>query len=293
MSAPHETLAYDVDEGVATITLRRPERLNAFNSQMMLDLIDAFDRADADDAVRAVIVTGDGRAFCAGADIAAGADIFDFDGAGAGAPGDQKVAGVQRDGGGRVALRIFACLKPVIAAVNGPAVGVGVTMQLPMDVRLASSDARFGFVFTRRGLTPEACSSWFLPRLVGPSRALEWICAGRMVSAQEALEAGLVRAIHAPADLMPAARSLAREIAENAAPVAVALSRRLVWSMMTADHPMTAHALESRALHALGATEDCREGVAAFKARRSPAFSGRVSRDLPNFHPWEGERRFL
>lgn len=288
-----KTIAYSVDDHVALIELDRSDQLNAFNSQMMLDLISAFDAADADDGVRAVIVTGRGRAFCAGADLSSGAEIFDFHGGGDGAPGDQKVAGVHRDGGGRVALRIFRCLKPVIAAVNGPAVGVGATMQLPMDIRLASTEARFGFVFARRGVTPEACSTWFLPRLVGPSQALEWVFTGRMISATEAQAAGLVRSVHPPEELLTAARAIAQEIAAAAAPVSVALSRRMIWSMLTASHPMRAHQIESRALQARGASDDCREGVAAFLERRSPNFRMAPSEAMPDFVPWDVDPPFL
>ena len=224
---PYETIKYEVAEQILTITLNRPDKLNAFNAAMQKEMISAFDAADRDDDVRAIIVTGAGRGFCAGADLSSGADTFDRDArrgpvkrlaTGAVDYSDPNV----RDGGGMLTLRIFKCLKPVIAAVNGPAVGIGVTMQLPMDIRLASSDARFGFVFTRRGIVPEACSSWFLPWIVGISKALEWTLSGRVFSADEALAGRLVSAVHKPAELMPAARALSREIAENAAPVSVA-----------------------------------------------------------------------
>ena len=283
-----ETLAYDLDDGVATITLNRPEKLNAFNTQMMKDLIAAFDVTDADDTVKAVIVTGAGRGFCAGADLSAGGETFDYEKRG----GEDKAArqrdGVQRDGGGLVSLRIYDSLKPVIAAVNGPAVGVGVTMQLPMDIRLASTEARFGLVFARRGLNPEAASSWFLPRLVGVQTALEWCYTGRVFSAQEALDRGLVRSLHAPDELLPAARALAREIAQNTAPVSIAITRQLIWRMAGAPHPMDAHRADSRGIQVRGAMEDAREGVMSFLEKRPAVFPNRVSTDLPDIWPhWQ------
>jgi enoyl-CoA hydratase/carnithine racemase len=286
MAAPtFETLLYSVDEGIATITLNRPDRLNAFTTRMMADLIAAFDATDADDAVKAVIVTGAGRGFCAGADLASGGATFDFARSEDPLRLEARVNGVQRDGGGRVTLRIFESLKPVIAAVNGPAVGVGVTMQLPMDIRLASTNARFGFVFARRGIIPEAASSWFLPRLVGVQTALEWCYTGRVFSAQEAHEKGLVRSVHEPDDLLPAARALAREIIDNTAPVSVALTRQLIWRMAGADHPMEAHKADSRAIQARGAAEDAKEGVSSFLEKRPAAYPNRVSTDLPQIWP--------
>ena len=295
----YETILYETSENILTVTLNRPEKLNAFTLAMQNELIDAFDRADADDEVRAIIVTGAGRAFCAGADLSAGGATFDRAARGDrtlprpgsdGAPelGDEAA----RDGGGRVSLRIFSCLKPVIAAVNGAAVGVGATMQLPMDVRIASSDARFGFVFTRRGIVPEACSSWFLPRVVGISKALEWSFSGRVFSADEALAGRLVSAVHPPAKLMSAARAVAREIAENAAPVSVALTRQMMWRMLGADDPMEAHKVDSRGVFTRGAGADAREGVTAFLEKRAPKFSDKVSRDMPGYFPWWRERRY-
>ncbi|BDB26581.1 crotonase/enoyl-CoA hydratase family protein [Cupriavidus sp. P-10] len=282
-----ETLRYAVEDGVATITLHRPDQLNAFTAQMMQDLIAAFDATDADDNVRAVIVTGSGRAFCAGADLSGGGSTFDFEKRYGASPDT-----AHRDGGGRVSLRIFRSLKPVIAAVNGAAVGVGVTMQLPMDIRLASTDAKFGFVFARRGITPEAASSWFLSRVVGVSTALEWCYTGRVFSAQEAHERGLVRSLHAPEDLLPAARAIAREIADNAAPVSVAISRQLIWRMAGASHPMEAHKLDSRAIQSRGRSADVKEGVSAFLEKRPAAFPDTVSQDLPDFFDWCGEPPF-
>ncbi len=276
-----ETLTYTCEDAVAVITLNRPDRLNAFNQQMQQELIAAFDHTDADDGVRAVIVTGAGRGFCAGADMAAGGTTFDY------VAHRDKVnlrweGEVCRDGGGLLTLRIFDSLKPVIAAVNGPAVGIGATMQLAMDIRLASTEARYGFVFARRGLNPEAASSWFLPRLVGVATALEWCYTGRVFPAQEAFDRGLVRSLHAPGDLLPAARALAREIAENAAPVSVALTRQLIWRMAGAGHPMDAHMADSRGIQARGGMADAREGVGAFLEKRPARFSDKVSSDLPD-----------
>ncbi|WP_397393447.1 crotonase/enoyl-CoA hydratase family protein [Phenylobacterium sp.] len=280
-----ETIRLEVEDGIATLTLNRPDKLNAFNTLMMQEMIAAFDQTDADDSVRVVIVTGAGRAFCAGADLSAGAATFDYSTRG----GEEKEArtldGVQRDGGGLLTLRIYDSLKPVIAAVNGPAVGVGVTMQLAMDIRMASTDARYGFVFSRRGINPEACSSWFLPRLVGIQTALEWCYSGRVFPAQEALEKGLVRSLHAPEDLLPAARALAREIADNTAPVSIALTRQLIWRMAGASHPMEAHMADSRGIQARGAMPDAKEGVTSFLEKRLPQYPDRVSTDLPNI--WE------
>ena len=280
-----ETILYDVADGIATITLNRPDRLNAFTSQIMVDMIAAFDAIDADDEVRAVIVTGAGRGFCAGADLAAGGDTFDRTGPQDPSRESGRVGDVLRDGGGRLTLRIFECLKPVIAAVNGPAVGVGVTMQLPMDIRLASTEARFGFVFARRGLNPEAASSWFLPHLVGPQTALEWCFTGRVFPAAEAKEKGLVRSLHAPDELLPAARALAREIADNTAPVSIAITRQLIWRMTGAAHPMEAHMADSRGIQIRGAQKDVREGVTSFLEKRAPRFPDKVSSDLPDIWP--------
>jgi enoyl-CoA hydratase/carnithine racemase len=280
-----ETLLYAVEDGVATVTLNRPDKLNAFNTQMMRDMIDVFDLTDADDAVRCVIVTGAGRAFCAGADLSSGAETFDYDKRGAEERAARTVDGLQRDGGGLLTLRIFDSLKPVISACNGAAVGVGVTMQLAMDIRLASTQARYGFVFARRGLNPEAASSWFLPHLVGVQTALEWCYTGRIFPAQEAHDRGLVRSLHEPDDLLPAARALAREIAENTSPVSIALTRQLVWRMAGAAHPMDAHRADSRGIQARGRSGDAREGVTSFLEKRPPRFPDSVSNDLPDIWP--------
>jgi len=280
-------ILYAVEDGIATITLNRPEKLNAFTNTMRLELLDAFDRIDADDAVRAVIVTGAGRAFCAGADLSAGAKTFDYAARGAIAAEEQR-----RDGGGTVSLRIFECRKPVIAAVNGPAVGVGATMQLPMDMRLAADGARFGFVFTRRGVVPEACSSWFLPRLVGIQQALDWVLTGRVFGAEEARAGGLVKAVLPLPELLPAARAVAREIAENTSAVSAAMARQMLWRMLGADHPMEAHKIDSRGIQAMGRSPDAYEGVASFLEKRKPHFTQQVSRDMPGFFPWWTERPF-
>ena len=286
MSQPtFETLLYDVADGIATITLNRPDRLNAFTPKMMLDIIAAFDATDADDAVKAVIVTGAGRGFCAGADLGSGAGTFD-----AGArEAERRAAGdtgdLTRDGGGRVSLRIFQSLKPVIAAVNGAAVGVGATLQLAMDVRMASTEARYGFVFSRRGLALEAASSWFLPRIVGASTALEWCYSGRIFPAQEAKERGLVRSVHAPEDLLPAARALAAEFVDNAAPMSMAVTRQLIWRGLVADHPMEAHRADSRSMRLRGASADAKEGIASFLEKRPAAFPDHVSGGLPDLWP--------
>jgi enoyl-CoA hydratase/carnithine racemase len=273
-----EQIIVDVDEPVLTITLNRPERLNAWTATMARELIAAFDLADADDRVHAVIVTGAGRGFCAGADLEAAGETFDYRARGAGEE-------LPRDNGGQLTLRIFDATKPVIAAINGPAVGIGATMTLPMDVRLAAEEARMGFVFARRGIIPEAASSWFLPRAVGISRAMEWVATGRVFDAREALEAGLVRSVHPAGELLAAARDLAVEIAENAAPVSVALARQMMWRMLGAEHPMLAHRADSRALLARGASADAVEGITAFLDKRPARFPDRVSDGLPDVMP--------
>jgi len=285
----YEQIALDVADNIATITLNRPDQLNAFTGRMMVEMIDAFDQTDADDDVRAVIVTGAGRGFCAGADLSGGGATFDTDAQGA---PREKTSGVPRDGGGLLTLRIFESLKPVIAAINGPAVGVGVTMTLPMDIRLAADDAKIGFVFAKRGLVPEAASSWFLPRIVGVSRAMEWVATGRVFLAPEALEAGLVRSIHPKAELLDVARALGREIADNTAPVSVALSRHMLWRMLGADHPMEAHKIDSRAIDTRGRSEDVREGVTSFLEKRPARYPMKVSDGMPDWFPWWDERTF-
>ena len=281
-----EEIRYELDGHVATITLDRPDRLNAFTVTMARELIAAFDAADADDAVRAVIVTGAGRGFCAGADLGGGAGTFDW------RERQEDGGRVPRDTGGRVSLRIFESTKPVVAAINGPAVGVGITMTLPMDVRLAAEVAKIGFVFARRGIVPEACSSWFLPRVVGISRAMEWVASGRVFRAEEALAAGLVRSVYPAGDVLPAAKALADEIATSAAPVSVAVSRRLLWTRLGARHPMEAHRADSRALFSRGQSADAAEGVTSFLEKREPDFPDRVSHGLPELFPGREEPVF-
>lgn len=263
---------------VLTITLNRPERLNAWTQTMFGELMAAFDRADADDEVRAVIVTGAGRAFCAGADLERGGETFTR-------REHEDSDSIAEDTGGRLTLRIFESTKPVIAAINGPAVGIGATMTLPMDVRLAADDARIGFVFSRRGIVPEACSSWFLPRVVGISRAMEWVATGRVFGAEEALSGGLVRSLHPKAELLDAANDLAREIAVNTAPVSVALARRMLWRLLGADHPMDAHRVDSRGMYSRGRSPDANEGITAFLEKRPAEFPDRVSDGLPDIFP--------
>ena len=278
-----QEILYSVDGPVATITLNRPDKMNAFTNRMLKEMIAAFDASDADDDVRAVIVTGAGRAFCAGADLSGGGETF--------AKGGSDVAaksGVVRDGGGLVALRIFESKKPVIGAINGAAVGVGVTMTLPMDIRLASDRAKFGFVFAKRGIVPEAASSWFLPRLVGISQAAEWCYTGRIIGAEEALRGRLVRSVHAGDELMNGAREIALEIANGTAPVSVALTRQMLWRMLGADHPMEAHRVDSRAINSRGASADASEGVMSFLEKRPADFPVKVSDGLPDVFPdWQ------
>jgi len=287
----YEQIRYRVEDRILTLTLDRPDKLNAFTATMMHELIDAFDRADADDGVRVVVITGAGRGFCAGADLSAGGSTFDGRAQG-GAEGDGDGPPVRRDGGGLVTLRIFRSLKPVIAAVNGPAVGVGATMQLPMDVRLASTEARFGFVFSRRGVVPEACSSWFLPRVVGISKASEWVMTGRVFSAQEAYDARLVSGLYEPDELLPAAYALAREVADNTSAMSVALSRQMLWRMLGEDHPMAAHRIDSRGIAYMGASADAYEGVQSFLEKRPPEFTMKPSTDMPDYFPWFTEPEF-
>ncbi len=282
----YKTILYDVEDGILTLTLNRPEILNAFNRDMLQEMVDAFDRADADDNVRAIIVTGAGRAFCAGADLSSGGNTFNADGR------DDRESGLQPDGGGILTLRIYELKKPIIAAVNGPAVGVGVTMTLPMDIRLAADVAKFGFVFARRGIVPEACSSYFLPRAVGVNQALEWCYSGRVFPAQEALDGGLVRSLHAKEDLLPAARAIAREIADNTSAISVTLVRHMMWRMLGADHPMEAHKIDSRGVYYTGRSADAKEGVEAFLEKRDARFPGKVSTDMPEFFPWWEQRKF-
>ena len=289
-----ECILYDVKDKVLTITLNRPDRLNAYTGQMQSNLIEAFDKAGKDDGIRAIIVTGAGRGFCAGADLGAGGNTFNREvrnnkGETEGIKDDPEW---MRDGGGRTALAIFDCPKPIIAAFNGPAVGVGVTMTLPMDIRIASEEAKFGFVFARRGLVPEAASSWFLPRVVGINKALEWTFSGRVFSPEEAKEGGLIRSIHPADKLLEEANKIAQEIVENTSAVSVAMTRQMLWKLLGADHPMEAHKVDSRAIYELGQGGDAKEGVESFLEKRSPEFPSKVSEDMPEFYPWWEERKF-
>ncbi|MGY2843658.1 enoyl-CoA hydratase/carnithine racemase [Bradyrhizobium sp. USDA 4509] len=292
----YETIKYEVAEQILTIALNRPEKLNAFSSTMQQELMDAFDRAENDDNVRAMIVTGEGRAFSAGADLSRGPDTFDIDAwrqvkrlpDGTVDYSDPNL----RDSGGRLTLRIFKCLKPIIAAVNGPAIGMGLTIQLAMDIRIASEAARFGFVFSQRGVVPEAASSWFLPRIVGISQALEWCYSGRVFPAQEALAGRLVSKVVPPDQLLPTAHALARDFAAKTAPVSIALIRQSMWRMLGADDPMEAHKIDSRDFYTRGRSADAREGVMSFLEKRPPVFKDKVSADMPDYFPWWTEREY-
>jgi enoyl-CoA hydratase/carnithine racemase len=283
----YEQIEYKVSEKIATITLNRPDRLNAFTTQMARELLDAFDAADNDDDVRVVIVTGAGRGFCAGADLSGGGGTFDNR-----ARGGAQDIDTHRDGGGVVTLRIYDMNKPVIAAINGPAVGVGITMTLPMDIRLVVPDAKIGFVFARRGIVPEACSSWFLPRIVGIGRATEWVYSGRVFSGAEAHEAGLIQHLCAPDELLTKAHAIAREIADNTSAMSVALSRHLMWKGLGYDHPMESHRADSRCIFWTGQSADAAEGVTSFLEKRDAKFPMTVPKDLPDFFPWWEERTF-
>jgi enoyl-CoA hydratase/carnithine racemase len=280
----YQTLLTDLDGGILTVRLNRPDRLNALSPAMLGEILELLEEVDRDDAIRVVVFTGEGRAFCAGADLGGGAGTFDRS--------RVETAAAHRDGGGLATLRLYDCRKPIIAAINGPAVGVGITMTLAMDVRIASERARFGFVFARRGIVPEACSSWFLPRVVGISQAMEWVATGRVFSAEEALAGRLVSRVVPHDELLPAARALAEEIARNTSAVSVALARQLLWKMLGADHPMEAHRLDSQAIYAMGQSPDGYEGVQSFLEKRPARFTMKVSSDLPAFFPWWQERRF-
>lgn len=280
----------DIADGIAIVTLHRPEKMNAFTRIMMQEFIDALDVTDADDSVRAVIVTGHGeRAFCAGADLTpeGGGHVFS-DPNTVDDLSDERV----RDGGGRLTLRLFNSKKPLIGACNGVAVGVGATMQLPFDIRLCSENARFGFVFARRGITPEAASSWFLPRLVGMQTALEWCMTGRIFDANEALDRGLVRSVHPSDVLMDAAVELAREIADNTSAVSVAMTRAMLWRLGASGHPMDAHRIDSRSIYRLSRSADAKEGIASFLEKRPPAYPDTVGENMPDFYPWWDEPEY-
>lgn len=299
----YQQIKTEVDaDGIFVLTLNRPKVMNAFTGRMMYEVIDAFDKADADDNVRAIIVTGEGeRAFCAGADLSEGDKTFDY--AEREDAGEKKTVVSEdgaidwssediRDGGGRVTLRIFESIKPVIGAINGAAVGIGATMQLPMDIRIASDNARFGFVFARRGIVPEACSSWFLPRLVGISKALQWCYSGEVFNAQEALDGGLVSEIVPQADLLARAKEIALQMTQMSSPVSVAMTRQMLWRMLGADHPMEAHKVDSKAVFGRGRQSDAKEGVVSFLEKRPPEFANKPSRDMPDFYPWWDEKTY-
>jgi enoyl-CoA hydratase/carnithine racemase len=284
-----EHILYQVENSVLTLTLNRPDRMNACNVRMYEELIAAFDRADADDEIKAIIVTGAGRAFCAGADLERGAETW-------GARSDLTDLSKQEryigNGGGRIVRRIFDCHKPVIAALNGAAVGVGITMTLAMDIRLAVTGAKIGFVFASRGIVPEACSSWFLPRIVGISKALEWCYSARIFRSEEGLAAGLFRSLHEPEELLPVARALAKEFVDNSSAVSMTLTRHMLWRMLGASHPLDAHEVDTAAMNALGRSADAKEGITAFLEKRPPSFKDRVSQHMPKFFPWWKDRPF-
>lgn len=279
----YEAINYEVEDNILTITLNRPEKLNALNGTMSSEILNALDRADSDDNVKAIIFTGKGRAFCAGADLSGGNTTFDYDSDG---------RGIHPDGGGVLTLRIFECVKPVISACNGPAVGVGATMQCAMDIRLASENAKYGFVFSKRGIVPEACSSWFLPRCVGINTALEWTYSGRIFDASEALDRNFIRSVHKESDLLGDARKLAAEFANQTSAVSVAMTRQMMWKMLGADHPMEAHKIDSRGVYFTGKSADAHEGVQSFLEKRPAEFKDKVSEDMPEFFPWWEKRQF-
>ena len=279
----YEAINYEVEDNILTITLNRPEKLNALNGTMSSEILNALDRADSDDNVKAIIFTGKGRAFCAGADLSGGNTTFDYESDG---------RGIHPDGGGVLTLRIFECMKPVISACNGPAVGVGATMQCAMDIRLASENAKYGFVFSKRGIVPEACSSWFLPRCVGINTALEWTYSGRIFDASEALDRNFIRSVHKESDLLGDARKLAAEFANQTSAVSVAMTRQMMWKMLGADHPMEAHKIDSRGVYFTGKSADAHEGVQSFLEKRPAEFKDKVSEDMPEFFPWWEKRQF-
>ena len=296
----YQTITFNIKNHVGTMTLNRPDKLNAFNARMFNEMMDALNHVDENDEIRALIITGAGKAFCAGADLSAGENTFNYDKR-ADRP-DKKVPQKNgqydlshentRDAGGRLSLRIFSCLKPVIAAINGDAVGVGITAMLPADIRIAAKQARFGFVFTRRGVVPEACSSWFLPRIAGIQNALEWMLSGRLIPAEEAKQAGLVRSLHEPNQLLDDANELARTFMEKTAPVSIALTRQMLWRALGDSHPMEAHKIDSRGIYIRGKSKDAKEGILSFLEKRNPNFPNKVSADMPDFFPWWKEPNY-
>ena len=276
----YQEIKYEISDSILTITLNRPKKLNAFTRLMLQELLDALDKADADDSVKAIIFTGEGKGYCAGADLSMGADSFDAN------KRKDRPDGLNRDGGGVLTLRIFECLKPVIGAINGAAVGVGSTMLLPMDIRIASEHAKFGFVFAKRGIVPEACSSWFLPRIVGISKALEWSYGGNLIPSNEALKYNLISEITSNEQLLVRAKKLALELTQQSSATSIALTRQMMWKMLGAGHPMEAHKIDSRGVYHLGQSEDAREGVRSFLEKRPAEFIDNVSSNLPPFFPW-------
>jgi enoyl-CoA hydratase/carnithine racemase len=284
-----EHITYQVADRILTLTLNRPDRMNACTVQMYEELIAAFDRADADDDVKAIIVTGAGKAFCAGADLERGADTW---GANSKLTDMSKQERYIGNGGGRIVRRMFDCHKPIIGAINGAAVGVGITMTLPMDIRLAVKGAKIGFVFASRGIVPEACSSWFLPRIVGISKALEWCYSAKIFRTEEGLAAGLFRSLHEADELLPAARALAKEFVDNSSAVSMTLTRHMMWRMLGASHPLEAHEVDTAAMNALGQSSDAKEGITAFLEKRPASFKDKVTQQLPKFFPWWKDRAF-
>ena len=282
----YETLDTTRDKKVLTIQFTRPEKMNTFSGQMLKDIMEVLDDAEKDDEVRAVIFTGSGKAFCAGADLSSGEDTFDM------SDRQKKDQNVQRDTGGVLTLRLFDFKKPLIAAINGAAVGVGVTMTLPMDIRICSDRAKFGFVFAKRGIVPEACSSWFLPKIVGISNALQWCLSGKIFQPTEALEKGLITEITSEEDLLKRAKEIASDFVDSTSSLSVTLIRQMLWKMLGADHPMEAHKVDSRGVYFLGKTGEASEGVLSFLEKRDPNFPGKVSKDLPEFYPWWTEKDF-
>ena len=282
----YETLDITRDKKVLTIQFTRPEKMNTFSGQMLKDIMEVLDDAEKDDEVRAVIFTGSGKAFCAGADLSSGEDTFDM------SDRQKKDQNVQRDTGGVLTLRLFDFKKPLIAAINGAAVGVGVTMTLPMDIRICSDRAKFGFVFAKRGIVPEACSSWFLPKIVGISNALQWCLSGKIFQPTEALEKGLITEITSEEDLLKRAKEIASDFVDSTSSLSVTLIRQMLWKMLGADHPMEAHKVDSRGVYFLGKTGEASEGVLSFLEKRDPNFPGKVSKDLPEFYPWWTEKDF-
>jgi len=289
----YTTIRFEIDSGIAVVTLDRPDSLNALNRTMLNELLSVVDRTDADDSVRAVVVTGAGRGFCSGADLSRGQGTFDYSKAASnGAPVDsasEYASERARDGAGRLSLRLFRSLKPVVAAINGVAVGAGVTMCLPMDARIAADSARFSFVFSRRGIVPEACSSYFLPRLVGIDQALEWCYSGRFIDAPEALRTRLVREVSPRDQVLARAKALAHELTDGTAPVSIALIRQMMWRGLGWQHPMDAHRMDSRSMFSRGRSEDVKEGIRAHVEKRTAEFTDQVSKDMPDFFPWYSE----